>query len=114
MPDFIYDRTAQDTEVVKYLNRVMLDGTATEEEQALWATDLKGALNDSDLERNVDNITLLEEMLNISTTSLEVPDIPTESFYTSLRTHLATIRASGYITSTTPNVPSSPLNSWLK
>lgn len=112
--DFIYDRTAQDVERVMYLNRVVLAGTATEEERALWMTDLKGALNRSDIERNLINAFVIAGMTRTPITVNEAPTLPQESFYSAFQANIEALRQSGYIISTTPETPSNPLNSWQK
>lgn len=114
--DAIYDRTEQDVARVKYLTKQYLNGSITQAEKVEYADDLKGALNRSDLERIINNIELLNEVLELS---LDVPTIPPHypadtDFYEDLLDCVATIRASYAIHADTPQTPSQPLNLYTK
>jgi hypothetical protein len=114
--DAIFDRTQEDVDRVKYLTKRYLSGDITDEEVIEYAQDLKGALNKSDLERILNNIALLDEVLE---THLVIPTIPENvppdvNFFLQLRTCVQTIRSSYTIHSDTPTTPIQPLNTYGK
>lgn len=110
----ITDRSQEDVERVLYLHDLVIKGNATDEEKTEYATDLKGALNYSDLERITNNITLLEEVLQTGVIIPEIPEIPTESYFLKLLEIVQTIRSSYSVHDYTPQTPTQPLNSFKK
>ena len=110
----VYDRTLSDVNEVALLQSKMLDGTATDDEKAVWATDLKGALNTSDLTRIRQNMELLSTVMNIALVNATIPEIPNESYFASLLADLNTLYSTRFIYPTTPTVPESPLNTYEK
>lgn len=108
----IFDRTIED---VTLLNNLLLKGYAnfSEEEKTLWESDLKGALNVSDINRIENNIYILGLCLGLSIdkkTYSEL-DIPTEDNFSRIYDNLSLIRSNilnlvDYI----PQVPERPYN----
>lgn len=110
----ICDRTLENVNRVIELNSKILNNTATVEEVLEWKTNLKGALNKSDLERIVNNCDYLSDVLGITITTQTVPELPTLSWYQTLLTNIQTL-ISGYVVyPDTPTLPSSPLNTYQK
>lgn len=114
--DAITDRTLNDVNYVKELNSKFLDGTISEDEIEKWKSDLKGALNTSDLERIENNIKILSDVLELDLTTHvgNIPQFPDTAYFANLRNNVQAIRNSGYILPTTPQVPQSPLNIYWK
>lgn len=110
----ITDRSQEDVERVIYLHNVVIKGTATDEEIAEYATDLRGALNKSDLERITNNIRLIDEVLQTNLSILDVPEIPTVSFFMNLLQNVQKIRDAYMTYSSTPETPEQPLNDYKK
>lgn len=110
----ITDRSQEDVERVIYLHDVVIKGKATDEEIEEYTTDLKGALNKSDLERITNNIRLIDEVLQTNLTILDVPEIPTVSFFLNLLQNVQFIRDSYTTYTTTPQTPKQPINSYQK
>ena len=82
----IFDRTAEDVSILKSLLEKGYDNF-TDEEKVLWQSDLKGALNASDLYRIEKNISvLLEEIgfIDIAFNWLEI-DIPDKEDFQKIR-----------------------------
>lgn len=108
----IFDRTLED---VTLLNNLLIKGYAnfSEEEKTLWESDLKGALNVSDINRIENNIYILGLCLGLSIdkkTYSEL-DIPTENNFERIYNNLSLIRSNilnlvDYI----PQVPERPYN----
>ena len=113
--DPIYDRTQADVDRVKELKDIGYFNM-TNTEKAEWATDLKGALNQSDLIRIETDIHILSDVLELSLTTYEdnMPEIPDQTYYKHLRDCITAIRDAGYVKSTTPTTPNSPLNAYKK
>lgn len=114
LPSFIYDRTQADVDLVKDLNKKMQNNTATESEKQKWHSNLKGALNTSDLFRIENDIQIISDLLGISLVSKRdnLPELPTHDYYVQLINNVTSIRNSKYIYTTTPPVPECPINSY--
>jgi hypothetical protein len=110
----ITDRTQADVDRVLELNAKIEAKTATPAEIAEYATDLKGALNRSDLERICNNINILIDTLQLQLTPLVVPELPKVSFYQSIVTYTQAIRNAYMVHTDTPQTPAMPLNSFSK
>lgn len=84
------------------------------------ATDLKGALNRSDLERIGENIYVILGMMGYDidlesfSDILTPPEIPNVSYYNKLQYYLNVIVSSGYVFSTTPPIPARPYTVYHK
>ena len=107
---FIYDRSYTDIERAWFLNQQVVTGKATQREYQEWLTDLKGTLKRSDLERNCLNIWLLSLFLGSEIDTGTVPELPMPAYYDQFLGWVSTLRNSVGVSSTTPAVPSRPLN----
>lgn len=122
VPEFIYDRTQEDVDLVKELNAKYQNDTITNDEKAVWNGELKGALNLSDLQRNERNLYCISELLNLSldtnfvpsTHSYTIPEIPKESYYTNLLGNVQEAYDTDRLYTDTPNVPEGQLNTYEK
>ncbi len=110
----IYDRTQQDVVRVKELLIKIKKGIASEEDILEYNTDLKGALNTSDLQRIVGNIQYLADLLEVSITQQSVPEIPRYNWYNQLLINLQKVLNAYTKYSDTPDVPNHPLNTYEK
>ena len=113
--DPIYDRTQADVDRVKELNNIGYFNMTTEQQQE-WLTDLKGALNRSDLVRIENDIQILSDVLELDLDTYDghIPEIPNTAYYKTMRENVQEIRDSGYIHTDTPTTPHSPLNGYTK
>lgn len=111
----VYDRTQADVDKVKQLNDIGYFNM-TSAQQTEWLTDLKGALNESDLLRIENNVQILSDVLELDLTTYDgnIPEIPRTTYYTNLKNNVAAIRGTGYIHADTPTVPNNPYNSYQK
>lgn len=118
--EFIYNRTQEDVNRVIELNRKYVDGSITEDEKAEWGSDMKGALNLSDITRIEDNIKALAEFFEVSITPDPYPDKTTRSIprvnrdYKRILDNLQVLRNSWFALSATPATPTQPLNTYQK
>jgi hypothetical protein len=112
--DAITNRTKQDVNHVKELNYKLIHGTMTQDEKAEWLTDLKGALNLSDLRRIKNNIELLNIVLELNLTISAIPEIPDENYYSELLTNVQSIYNTNIHYRATPRTPQQPLNLYTK
>ena len=114
--NFIFDRTAQDVARVKQLNERYKQGIITEDELEEWYQDSKGALNRSDLERNENNMEIMNEIFPVGATASvdNIPELPTNVYYAELLSNVQLFRNLPYTTPSTPQVPSQPLNVYTK
>lgn len=110
----IYDRTEQDVLRVKQLIEEIKSGKAVQEEIVEYKTDLKGALNRSDLERIVGNINYLADMLDVTIQTQTVPEIPRVSWYNVLLSNLNIVLNAYAKYPDTPEIPIQPLNTYEK
>lgn len=108
----ILDRTQEDVYRVKYLTRQILLGQATEEEYKEFQKPLKAALNYEDLDRIENNIGIIQEMFGLTLVSMDRDYIPRIPYFTNLLINVKIIRDTMYILSTTPEVPSLPVNTY--
>ena len=117
LSDYFYcitDRTQEDVDRVRYLTDVILAGTNTESEWTEFQSDLRGALNYSDLDRIERNLGILSTILNIPLVSMERDTIPRIPYFRNLLINVKRVRESFYRFSTTPLVPDMPLNTYVK
>lgn len=120
--DFVYDRTKEDVDRVKYLNEQYLKGIITEKEKQEWnagisgKSGLKGALNLSDINRNENNCKVISELLAVTVDikKWDHDDIPRVMDYTRICDNVRKIRLSFIAHSDTPEVPEQPLNTYQK
>lgn len=86
-----------------------------EAEKKEWLeTDLKGALNYSDLIRIQNNIQFLSDVLELNLMIGSVPELPDKAFYENILLNVGCVRKAYSIHSTTPQTPEEPLNLWQK
>lgn len=118
--EFIYDRTQGDVDRVIELNRKYVEGSITEDEKAEWASDMKGALNLSDITRIEGNIKALAEFFEVSIGLDPYPDKTTRSIprvnrdYKRILDNLQVLRDAWFALSDTPGTPAQPLNTYQK
>jgi len=112
--EFIYDRTQEDVDRVKYLNNQLQLNRATEAEIIEWNSNLKGALNKNDLTRIVAITTYLAEKLNVSIIEQSVPDIPTAPWYAIMLNNVRLVKDAWMTYAETPPLPNQPLNTYEK
>lgn len=102
---FIYDRTQEDVDTAL---RLRASGRADE------ASDLKGCLNISDINRTLANMTVLgvldDETMDIET----VPEFPGALFFDTFLDNADIVKESGYQLEGSPDVPTLPLNDFSK
>lgn len=110
----IYDRTESDVDRVKYLENQIRNSAATASELQEWKSDLKGALNKSDLQRIVNNCKVLSELLGVTIVNQTVPEIPTIQWYAQLLNNVSTLKNRYIVHSDTPGLPTEPLNTYEK
>ncbi len=114
----VIDRTAADVATVRTLSRKITDygwDSLSPEEQAVWLSDMKGAYNQTDLNRVGNNMAYLADLLNsygyavaISPkTDWAVDDIPTQSQMAKLLTDLQALENAYYTLTSTPAAPES-------
>lgn len=112
--DAVTDRTQTD---VNYVKTQISKGYAnfSDDEKTEWLAGLKGAINTSDLERIQNNISILNDVLELGLTILDVADMPQKDLYQNIMENTATIREKApIIHSTTPEAPAMPLNTYSK
>lgn len=109
----ITNRTKNDVYRVAQLKSKGWQNLTTEEKNE-FLSDMKGALNVSDIERILNNILILAEVLEISITIPEIPNPLDKEFLDELLNLVSYVSKfhPGY--STTPKLPSAPLNSYDK
>ena len=102
---FILDRTQLDVDYAKSL---------TPSERARLSDDLKGCLNVSDIQRALDNCTIIGTLDDETMIIQTIPEFPNDNFFQTLLDNADIIQETPYILSTTPDTPSVPLNHWDK
>lgn len=110
----IFDRTYEDIQILKdLLNKGY--SNFTDEEKMMWATNLKGALNSSDLNRIERNISLLLAEVGIIVTPRiwTEKDIPMQSDFEKIRTNLLKL-CEATNNKFIMNVPLLPYNTYQK
>lgn len=140
----VTDRTQADVDRVKYLTNQYLLGEITEAEKEEWETDLKGALNRSDLLRVGNNIVIvLEELGYIELTRIlpgsslvpsnalipgvvswdsessspltNPPELPNVSYFNAITSALTDVWEKGYIyINNDLSLPERPYNAFNK
>lgn len=122
--DWIFDRTQSDVNHVIDLNQKYISGTITDDEKAEWESDLKGALNASDLNRIEGNIAELandigKEVLSFKASKIVTKQwsgtgLPRVSDFLRIKNNVQAIRNAWYTTRETPDTPEPPLNYFEK
>ena len=110
----IYDRTEHDVQYVKDLYARIKERVATADDIVVYKNDLKGAINESDLQRIVNNMNYIANLLSISITTQTVPDIPRVAWYSILLDNLTQLLNAYMKHSDTPGIPVQPLNTYEK
>lgn len=110
----IIDRTQEDVDRVEYLTKVILAQTNTPEEWTEFQSDLKGALNYSDLDRIENNLTELATLFDVTLVSMSRDTIPRVPYFQNLLTNVNLIRSTVYHRHDTPTTPAMPLNVYEK
>lgn len=122
LPFFVYDRTQEDVDRIKYLNERYLKGEISDEELKEWNTGingkigLKGALNLCDIKRCENNCKIIGDLLsaNVDIREWEYGDIPRASDYRRIIDNVQKIRDAFVTLSNTPETPIQPLNTYKK
>lgn len=111
----ITDRTQADVDRAKAL-REKPWVQMSPNEKSEWLTDLKGCLNYSDLARIENNIHLISEVLELDLPTYDgnIPDVPTESYWSNLLSNVSIIREGYSNFDKTPKVPVAPINTYQK
>lgn len=120
--NFVYDRTQEDVDRVKYLTKRYLKGEITEEEKLEWSKGIhggsgpKGAFNLSDIKRNENNCMVIGKLVVISVNvkEWEYGDIPRVSDYQRIKNNVKKIKDALMVLSDTPEIPENPLNTFQK
>lgn len=114
--EFIHDRTQADVDRARELTQKYLNRTITDAEKAEWATDGKGALNVSDLNRIEGNTEEIAENLAIvvQTKTWDYNDIPQASDYLRIRNNVQAVRNAWMVLADTPDTPVQPLTTYQK
>lgn len=131
---FVYDRTQEDVDRIKYLNRQYLTGKITDAEREEWeqgitkkydlayelglrnSQGLKGAFNLEDIERIEWNTQVIADLLDVAVDVVEwkYNDIPRVMDYKRIRENVQKLRNSWFILTTAPDTPIQPLNTYQK
>lgn len=111
----VTDRTQEDVEHAAELIAIAWDDM-TAEQQEEYISGLKGCMNRNDFERIENNIQILLDVLEIDSTSYvgEVPEFPTQEYFSKMQSNVAAIRSGYLIHTDTPEVPALPFNTWQK
>jgi hypothetical protein len=112
----IFDRNAEDALRVKYFLSLGYKNMTSSEKETWLNSDLKGALNASDLSRIESNMSIISEILKIQieTKTWSELDIPNTSDFSRIRSNLILIKNNALVHDTTPNVPDLPFNNYQK
>ena len=86
----------------------------TESEKTEYSAGMKGAFNLSDALRIQNNISVLGDTLELDLLLPEVTRIPNTEFFQNIVTSVNLIKECGYVYTTTPSVPTLPLNTFEK
>lgn len=115
LPWFVFDRTQDDVERVRYLHNIGWDGMNSDQRKE-WKAGMKGAFNISDVKRNENNCYVIAQMLNVSLVTYRdnFPEHPTSEYFANLLSNVSVLRDTGYRYSDTPEVPEPPINSYQK
>lgn len=110
----IFDRTRADVDRVIEISRKLSNRTATAAEKAEYTGNMKGAMNIGDINRIVNNVQLIAEVMDISIDLPTPDDFPRVAWYATLIAAMTTIRSSLAVHATTPQVPAAPLVTYQK
>ncbi len=115
-PQFVYDRTQKDVDRVKTLNEKYKKRSITQEEKEEWKNDMKGSLNESDLNRIEKNSDSIAKLFGITVDTKEWShvSIPQISDYQRIRDNVQKIREAFFTRRDTPLTPLQPLNTYQK
>lgn len=111
---YVYDRTLEDVLLAKTLREKYLNGTITEAEKLIYATDLKGARNRSDFLRIINAMEYIALMFDVDFSINTLPEIPTESYIQELVDDVEMFRSTLPVHEDTPYTPSLPINTYKK
>lgn len=112
----VTDRTQADVDHAKELTAIGWRGMTAEQKEE-YLSGLKGCMNRADLKRIENDIQILLDAMEISSTSYagDLPELPTENYFEQMRDNVMSIRNSRYgIHSNTPPVPELPYNTFEK
>ena len=119
----IYDRTQADVDYVKELREKWYTKTYSHSDIDTWInTDLRGALNRSDLERIETNIQYISNRLNLGLTTcydestglVDIDKIPDTSYFQQLHYNVQAVYNTSRHYGDTPKVPDLPFNDFEK
>lgn len=115
LPGFVYDRTRADVDRVYELRGIGWNNM-TKAQRKEWTDGLKGCLNRSDLKRIENAISVIAQLLQIGmqTNRDNLPELPDTLYFQTLLKNVSTLRETGYILRTTPELPGLPLNTYEK
>lgn len=114
---FIFDRTKADVNRVIYLNQKYINGNISEEEKKEWNSNMKGALNLSDITRIENNIKTLASFfkVHVNVYTYFMGYIPkSERYYKRTLRNIKKLMESWFVFSDTPNIPTLPWNTYQK
>lgn len=109
----VTDRSQNDVErAIELLSKNWDEFTSDEKTEYLQG--LKGCLNETDLKRIQNNISLLSDVLELGLAVSSVPEIPMSDFYNEIISNVGTIRNSYMVHGSTPQTPTAPLTAYQK
>lgn len=109
----VTDRSQNDVNRVKAMMEKRWEDF-TNAEKTEWLSGLKGAINTSDIERIINNLSLLVEVLELDVEVVGMPEIPGVAFQAQLLANVDQIRAGYCVKASTPATPTIPLNTYQK
>lgn len=111
----VTDRTQEDVEHARDLIAAGWENL-TAAQKSEYLAGLKGCLNVSDLSRIENNIQILIDVLELDNISHvgAVPEFPTDTYFSDMRSNVSAIRAAYCVHADTPTVPELPYNTWEK
>lgn len=114
--EFVFDRTQDDVDRVKELNKKYINGAITDEEKEEWFEGSKATLKFSDLNRIEKNIETIASYLivNVITKTWRRGDKPMVSDYARILENVQKIRDAWFNLSESPPTPMQPLTAYQK
>lgn len=109
----VTDRSQSDVDRVLELLQKGWESFSTDE-KTQWLAGMKGALNQSDMQRIQNNTQLLSDVLELNLTVADVPKHPNETFLTAVLHNTEIIRNAYMIHADTPETPQMPVNTYQK
>lgn len=110
----VYDRTQADVDRLLELLAKIRYSALNADEKAEYDTDLKGAINKSDLERIKNDAELLAEVYELTLTWSDIPELPTAAWFKEFGDNIQKIKDTSYHHKSIPDVPAHPFNTFGK